>query len=145
MAAITNVDLRKARDDRDFTREQLATLCHVSASTIENWERGVSIPGPDDVDNIARALGHQTLWHDWMMSHYTSYARRHLEMKPYALPSAAMAVRQELGDVMALQDQFERDAVDGNIDDPALKAKYKKELREAAIAIMRAQQTIDDD
>jgi transcriptional regulator with XRE-family HTH domain len=55
MEAATNVDLRKTRDERDLTREQLADMVHVSPSTIENWERGISNPGPDDVDNITRA------------------------------------------------------------------------------------------
>jgi len=137
MAAITNIDLRKARDDRDFTREQLADMVHVSASTIENWERGISTPNPDDVDNVARALGHPTLWHDWMMSHYTSYARRHRDMKPYALPAAVLSTRHEISDVMALQDQLERDALDGKIDDPALKAKCLKEISEMVTSGLR--------
>lgn len=144
MAAITNVDLRKARDERDLTRDQLATLCHVSSSTIENWERGISIPGPDDVDNVARALNHPTLWHDWMMSHYTSYARRYQEVMPYELPSAVMSARFELSDVLALQEQVERDALDGKIDDPALKAKYKKEILDAISAFLRVMQIIDN-
>ena len=144
MATVTNVDLRKARDEKDLTREQLAALVHVSASTIENWERGISTPGPDDVDSIARALNHPTLWHDWMMSNFTSYARRYQEITPYALPSAIMSARHELGDVLALQDQVERDAIDGKIDDPQLKARYKKETREAMSALLRAMQAMED-
>lgn len=145
MAMVTNVDLRKARDEKDLTREQLAALVHVSASTIENWERGISTPSPDDVDNIARALNHPTLWHDWMMSNFTSYARRYQEIKPYALPSAIMSARHELGDVLALQDQVERDAIDGKIDDPQLKARYKKEVREAIPTLLRALQSLEEE
>lgn len=143
MAAITNVDLRTARDERDLTREQLANMVHVSPSTIENWERGISTPGPDDVDNIARALNHPTLWHDWMISHYTSYARRYQDMKPLDLPLAVHAARHEINDVLALQEQAERDAIDGRFDDPALKSRYKKELREAIAASLRVLDCID--
>lgn len=77
MATCTNNDLRKARETRDLTRDQLAMMVNVSSDTIERWERGASHPTPDDVDNIARATDQPHLWHDWMCTHYTSYARRH--------------------------------------------------------------------
>lgn len=134
MAVITNVDLRKARDERDLTREQLATMVHVSASTIENWERGISTPSPDDVDNIARALDNTTLWSDWMMSRYTSYARRHQHARPFDLPMAVHVVRHEIGDVIALQEQAERELLDGTFDNPRLKERYIIELKEAIAA-----------
>lgn len=143
MAAITNVDLRKARDERDLTREQLADMVHVSASTIENWERGISTPNPDDVDNIARALNHPTLWHDWMMSHFTSYARRYKEMNPYDMPLAVHAARHEINDVLALQERAERDVIDGHFDDLELKARYTKELKEMIASASRVLECIE--
>lgn len=95
------------------------------------------------MDNLARALNHTTMWHDWMMSDCTSYARRCQEIKPYSLPSAIMAARHEFSDILALQDQVERDAVDGAIDDPALKSRYKKEIKEALSSHVRVLESID--
>lgn len=48
---------------------------------------------------------------------------------------AIMAIKYEMRDVLALQEQVERDSIDGRIDDPELRARYAKELKEASAAI----------
>ena len=93
--------------------------------------------GTDDVGAIERALGERSMWHQWMMSHYDSYRERYSQAPAYGLTSAVIRTRYELSDVMTLQERVERDAVDGRLDDPALKAEYIQQLKEAQAAIIQ--------
>lgn len=129
MAECTNQDLRKARDTAGFPRWKLGEMVGVSESTIERWETGEAKPMPDDVDRIGEAVGDGTLWHRWMLSNYDSYRRRYIGTDDLTLPVSAMRMRHGMGDVSKLQDAFERDAIDGRIDDPTLNARYTRELR----------------
>ena len=118
-------------------RWQLAQEIGVSEETLKRWEYGDQMPEPDDVGAIERALGERSMWHQWMMSHYDSYRERYSQAPAYGLTSAVIRTRYELNDVMTLQERVERDAVDGRLDDPALKAEYIQQLKEAQAAIIK--------
>ena len=136
LAECTNKDLKIARETRKMPRWQLGELVGISESTVERWETGETQPQPDDIDNIGVALGDETLWHRWMLSHYDSYRKRYIkENGSCSLLGSIMAIKFEMQDVLALQEQVERDSMDGKIDDPELWARYAQELKEASAAI----------
>lgn len=136
MAEFTHLDLRREREARKMQRWKLADAVGVSEWTVERWEKGEVIPDPDDVGRIEEALEVPGLWERWMRSTYDSYRKRHPEKAPeYDLARSMVRVRYELGDVLALHDKAERDALDGAIDDPGLREKYKKELEESVAAM----------
>lgn len=137
MAEFTHNDLKKARETRKMSRAILAEIVFVSEDTLERWESGKSRPDPEDVDRIGEALGDKTLWHKWMLSNYDSYRKRYIDAENYDLPIAIMKSRYELTDVLSLQDAVERGAITGQIDDPILKEKYRKEVQ-GAIASLSA-------
>lgn len=147
MAEFTHIDLRKLREARKMPRWQLASLVGVSEDTLGRWETGEAQPHPDDVGRIEHALDaeHEMVWHRWMLSNCESYRERHQEAKPAGLLGAIVAARHELSDVLNIQDAVERDAVDGAIDDPALRAAYRRELEEANAAITAALAQIPKD
>lgn len=137
MAECTGLDLRKARDAQKMPRWQLGQMIGVSEDTIRRWEIDEIRPEPDDVGAIEQALGLKDLWHRWMLSHYDSYRERYSQAPAYGLTSAVIRTRYELNDVMTLQERVERDAVDGRLDDPALKTEYIQQLKEAQAAIIQ--------
>ena len=137
MAEFTHLDLRKAREMRKLTRWQLANLIGVSEDTLERWETGKQQPSPDDVGCVEDALDARAelLWSRWMYSNVESYRERNPEPHVSELLAAVVSVRYELADVQALHDQLARDAIDGKIDDPALRAQANKEIDEARAAL----------
>lgn len=137
MSEFTHLELRRARESHKMPRWQLAQEIGVSEETLKRWEYGDQMPEPDDVGAIERALGERSIWHQWMMSHYDSYRERYSQAPAYGLTSAVIRTRYELNDVMTLQERVERDAVDGRLDDPALKAEYIQQLKEAQAAIIQ--------
>lgn len=143
MPECTNIDLENARMRRKLPRWKLARLLGVSESTIARWENGEILPEPDDVDRFATAVGDLTLWHRWMLSTYDSYRRRYVDTVEQSLPVSIARSKYEMADVMALQEEVERDALDGVIDDPKLKATYAKEIREAVAALSDTLQRLE--
>ena len=135
MPECTNTDLENTRLRQKIPRWKLAGMLGVSESTIARWESGEIRPDPDDVDRFAIAVSDPTLWHRWMLSNYDSYRRRYIDSKEASGLSALMGrYRYETGDVMAIHNIAERDALDGKIDDPQLKQKLIKELQEQIAA-----------
>jgi len=139
----TNIDLENARVRRKLPRWKLAGLLGVSESTLARWENGEIRPDPDDVDRFATAVGDPTLWHRWMISTYDSYRKRYVNAMDQSLPVSIARSKYEMADVMALQERVERDALDGTIDDPKLKASYTKEIREAVAALTDTLQRLE--
>jgi transcriptional regulator with XRE-family HTH domain len=139
MVEFTFLDLRKAREARKLTRWQLANMIGVSEDTLERWETGKQTPTPDDVGHIEDALDArcELLWSRWMYSNCESYRERNPAPVISELLAAVVSVRYELADVQALHDQLARDAIDGKIDDPALRAQANKEIDEARAALAR--------
>lgn len=139
MAEFTHIDLRAARESRKTPRWKLAKEVGVSEDTLERWETGKQLPDPDDVGNIAHALGYPGLWHKWMLSTYDSYRERYIDAPNLDHPAARITrVRYEMSDVMALIDKVERDYLDKKIDDPELFNKFKTEARELIAALQQA-------
>ncbi len=140
MAEFTYSELRRAREARKIPRWQLASQIGVSEDTIERWETGKAVPHPDDVSSIEHALDAEAemLWHRWMLSNCESYRERYKEARACGLLSAVVSVRHEIGDVLAMQDKIERDAIDGTLDDPETRATYRRELEEAQASITQA-------
>ena len=135
MPECTNSELKSAREALKLPRWKLAAAVNVSESTLERWETGESQPHPDEVDKLADALNDPALWHRWMLSNYDSYRRRYIASTNLQLPVSVMRVGQQLKDVLKLQDQLERDAIDGSIDDLHLKERYTREVKAAMAAL----------
>jgi transcriptional regulator with XRE-family HTH domain len=140
MAEFTYLDLRKAREVRKLTRWQLANKIGVSEDTVERWETGKQAPTPDDVGHIEDALDavSEMLWERWMYSNVQSYREHHAKPQISGLLAAIVGVRQEMTDVLALQDKMERDARDGVLDDVESRARYRMELEEVAAVVTQA-------
>ncbi len=51
--------IREARKARGLTQQQLAQQLGVKNTTISNWEKSLSKPGPDMIDQLCRVLGIQ--------------------------------------------------------------------------------------
>lgn len=51
------VVLKRLREERDITQEQLAFSAGITASALSRIERGVNTPGWTTVERIAKALG----------------------------------------------------------------------------------------
>lgn len=137
MSEFTHLELRRARESHKMPRWQLAQTIGISEETLKRWEYGEQIPEPDDVGAIERALGERSIWHQWMMSHYDSYRERYSSVPSYGLTAAVIRTRFELKDVIDLQEQVERDVIDGKLDDEQLKSRYRQQLKEAQAAIIQ--------
>lgn len=72
------------------------------------------------------------------MLYYPSFRRHFPQMVTLEMLPALVNTRHQLQDVLAINDAMERDALDGKIDDVAVKAKYIKECQEARAALTEA-------
>lgn len=134
MAEFTHIDLRAARESRKMPRWKLAAELGYSEDVIRRWETGEQRPDPDDVGNIERMLKTPGIWHRWMMSHYDSYRERHGDVPCVEHLSIDLSrLRLDMDDVEKLLPYVERDALDGQLDDPQLRKDFRdKALRTAA-------------
>ena len=137
MAVFTNIDIKKRREILKMTAATLAEKVGRDPNTIYNWESGKSDPDPDSMYQIAEAFGDLNVWHDWMRTKYSSYARLHPDTKQYDLPGAMMTMYAEMGDLMDMEREAIRDAADGKFDYPALASSIEKEATEALGACQR--------
>lgn len=143
MAEFTCKELRIERDKRDIKRWQVAEALGVSTDTIGRWESGEAKPEPDDIDKLEKLYNSPGMWHKWMMSHYDSYRERYSDAPDVEHLSAVIAsVKFELNDVLDINDDMERDALDGKIDNEAMKQKYLKEISEGMAALQKAREVI---
>lgn len=145
MAEFTNIDLRKARDDRQIPRWKLAGEIGVSEDTLERWETGKQRPEPDDVWNIEKTLDTTGIWHKWMLSHYDSYRATYSDA-PDADGPIGYIVRMKyvMRDVDALMESAERDAMDGKFDDIENCKKMKKVITEAMAAMQKVKERLPE-
>lgn len=137
MAVFTNIDIKKRRELLKMTAASLAEMIGRDPTTIYNYESGKCDPDPDTMYQIAEAFGDLSIWYDWMRTKFSSYARLHPEIEQQSLPGAMMSMFAEIGDLLDFQREAIRDAADGKIDDPQLKAKIEKEATEALGACQR--------
>ena len=56
----TGANIRRLREQRGLTQEQLGKMVDVSRSTITQWERGWTTPRMGNVQLLAGALGVST-------------------------------------------------------------------------------------
>lgn len=129
-------ELKKARISAKVTLMVVAERCFTSDRTVARWEDGEVAPSPDDLDRYSEAVGDPHLWHRMMRRLHDSYARHYPE-KPVdnELPVSLLRSRYEMEDVLALHAEIERDSIDGKVDDPQLKERYRREANEAIDAI----------
>lgn len=144
MAECTIADLINARKAAKMPRWQAAQHMGVSEETVRRWETGETRPEPDDVWAMERTYKANGLWHRWMRSAYDSYRENWPEMVDRELPMAVVNVRHQMADVMALQNDVERDAMDGRMDSAALRAHYIKEAKEAQAALAEALRRMEE-
>ena len=137
MAVFTNIDIKKRRELLKMTAATLAESIGRDPNTVYNWENGKSDPDPDTMYQIAEAFEDLNVWYDWMRTKYSSYARLHPEGHPNDLPGAMMTMFAEIGDVMDLQREAIRDAANGSLDNPEIRAAIEKEATEALGACQR--------
>lgn len=141
MAEFGKLELRRAREARKWPRWQLGEAVGVSEDTITRWEDpgDKSLPDPDDVDRIEKALEMRgRIWHPWMLSHYDSYRERYASVQDFGLTAAILRIRHEAEKVMGLQGPAEEDVIDGRFDDPNLKSDYLRDLRRLHASIGQA-------
>ncbi len=145
MPECTNIDLKNARMRRKLLPWQIGEQLGVSESTVRRWENGEVEPGPDDVDRFADVVGEPTLWYRWMRTHYDSFRKMFPEIESATLPNSIARSKYEMQDVMQFVDQLHRDALDGKIDDPQLKARCIKEAKEAQAALADMLQQLESE
>ena len=143
MTKEAGLELKKARIAAKLPVYAIAQRCFTSERTVARWEDGEVGPSPDDVDRYAEAVGDPLLWDRWMRMCFDSYGRRFPFGGNHELPLAVMKSRHEMKDVMALQERVERDAIDGRIDDPALKAEYKQQVDELIDSLRNVRERLD--
>lgn len=51
-----NENLKRLRQKRGFTQEELAVRLHVVRQTVSKWEKGLSVPDADMLQNLADIL-----------------------------------------------------------------------------------------
>lgn len=144
----TYVELKAARESHgNMPRWKLAGAIGVSESTIERWEIGKQKPEPDDVNNIAKALGMMEIWHKWMLSHYDSYRERYTDVpRNDSLAETLMRTKYEAMDVVNVLNEVERDTLSGNFKSSEQRKKLRKETQEAMAALQQMlDRTSDDD
>ena len=130
--------LKAARIRSGKLQYVIANECIVSERTIQRWESGELQPGPDDIDRYAQSVGDPLLWHRWMLAYYESYRRRYIDSPHISgLPAALMHLRHMMEDVSAMQDDVERDGVDGVIDDVKLRERYGAKTKDMQAAISK--------
>ena len=49
--------LKRLRQERGFTQQQLADAIFVSRSTVAKWENGLGLPGKDSMEALERLYG----------------------------------------------------------------------------------------
>lgn len=130
--------LKNARKSAGMTRPQVYQVTAISESVLDRWERGETIPDLESLDKLELLYRRPGLWQECLMHYYPSFRRHYPEIVKLDTLPALVNNRHQLQDVLALNDAMERDAMDGKIDDAAVKARYLKECHEARAALTEA-------
>lgn len=142
MAETPGNDLRSCRELRELTQWAAAQAIGISEYTLARWEKGESYPDPDDVWRLEKLYKAPGLWHRWMRQRYASYREAYPEALDLSLPVSVVNLRHQMEDVLALQGRMERDALDGTVDDEAVKARYLAELDDLNAAVQEARRKL---
>lgn len=140
-ADVTPKELQAARKAAGFYQFQVAQLIStesrtVTEDTVSKWERGETLPTPDQVDELEKLYRAPGLWYGWMRFQYKSFRDRYPDNDENAALALAMVnAGCQIGDVARLQDAAIRDALDGKIDNERGFAEYLKQAKEAHAAL----------
>lgn len=130
--------LKNARKMAGMTRPQVYQVTAISESVLDRWERGETVPDLESLDKMELLYRRPGLWQECLMIYYPSFRRHFPQIIVLETLPALVNTRHQLQDVLALSDTMERDAMDGRIDNAALKAKYISECQEARAALTEA-------
>lgn len=130
--------LKNARKSAGMTRPQVYQVTAISESVLDRWERGETVPDLESLDKLELLYRSPGLWQECLMIYYPSFRRHFPQMVTLETLPALVNTRHQLQDVLALSDTMERDAMDGRIDNAALKAKYISECQESRAALTEA-------
>lgn len=130
--------LKNARKMAGMTRPQVYQVTAISESVLDRWERGETVPDLESLDKLELLYRRPGLWQECLMLYYPSFRRHFPQMIVLETLPALVNTRHQLQDVLALSDSMERDAMDGRIDNAAVKAKYIRECQEARAALTEA-------
>lgn len=130
--------LKNARKMAGMTRPQVYQVTAISESVLDRWERGETVPDLESLDKLELLYRRPGLWQECLMIYYPSFRRHFPQMIVLETLPALVNTRHQLQDVLALSDTMERDAMDGRIDNAALKAKYISECQEARASLTEA-------
>lgn len=138
MAEKSHVILRSAREAHGWSRVQLVAELGISEDTLKRWEYGEVKPTPDDVANVERVLRAEAemLWYRWMSAAWDSYKDHHPEVRRKDLLQSVVSTKHELTDVLNLQEKVESAILNGTINQPGVRDRYRKELEEAQASIV---------
>ena len=126
-----NSDLKRWREEKGMSAADLAERISVDTSTVYKIESGKQKASPDVMYQICLALGDVSKWCSWMRTEYpASYGRIHPGTVKHGITGAIMALYAEIGDLQEIQRDLMRDAADGTIDDPAIEARLRKEIKD---------------
>lgn len=144
MAEFTHIDLKRARESRNWPQWKLAAALGVSVDTVQRWESDNGRPRPDDVGNIERELRYPGLWHRWMLSHYDSYRERYASVPDLGHPAAGIIrMIKEIEDLIPYFKELQNDSINGNFDNKLMCANFKKEAMEAIASIIQILDEMD--
>lgn len=129
--------LKAARVKAGLTQIQVAAMLSVSVDQVKRMEYGTWIPEMSDVDQLEDQLHEPGLFRRWARAQFPEISKHFgaSDDRDYGLLGAIVNAKHQMNDVLAMYEKVERDAIDGRIDDPILREKYEKELREARQAI----------
>ncbi len=129
--------LKAARVKAGLTQIQVAAMLSVSVDQVKRMEYGTWIPEMSDVDLLEEQLHEPGLFRRWARAQFPEISKHFgaSDDRDYGLLGAIVNAKHQMNDVLAMHEKVERDAIDGRIDDPILREKYEKELREARQAI----------
>ena len=135
-ADITNRELKAAREAAELHQYQVAYHLHVSEDTVSRWERGETVPTPEQVDALEKLYNAPGLWYGWMRYQHKSFRDRYPEDPGNAALALSMVnAKYELADMIDRQEAAIRDALDGKIDNVKAFEAYLKEAKEAHAAL----------
>lgn len=124
-------DLKAWREQRGMSAADLAELISIDTSTVYKIESGKQKANPDVMYQICLALGDVSRWCAWMRTEYpASYGRIHPGTVKHDLSGAILSLYAEMGDLQEMQRELMRDAADGTIDSPEIRARLIKEIEE---------------
>lgn len=147
MPEYTHKELAADRIATEKTRQQVASECGVSETTVKRWETGrwtgdkaeCRMPSPDDIHRYLKAIGRLERWYDWMRTHYDSCHKMIPQIIPIGdIVYACMLYEKKARDFADLMQQAKDMMMSeniGKIDNIAFKDKLIEAAKEESSAL----------